>query len=366
MNETPRPTQLNRFLNNISISADEKLLFIEHVTMLLAAGMDMIHILESAQEDIKSNRLRKIIRKLRDDVDAGFPLWQALDASQLMPRHVVSLVRIGEQSGRLPENLKIVVGQQRRDREFAARIRSALLYPGFVLMLTVIIGLGISWFILPKLTTIFAQLDVDLPLVTRLLIIVGAEFGRHGAIIVPSILIGLCVLIYVVFIWHRTRFTGQALLLLLPGVRKLVQEIEISHLGYMLGTLLDAGLPIVEALDSVAQSAIFYKYKKFYLRAARAVNDGQPLRIFFAQYHHIRKLFPSSIEQLVVAGEQSGALPKTLLDIGVMYEEKITNTTKNLSVILEPILLVIVWLGVITVALAVVLPVYSLIGGLRV
>lgn len=366
MKDNLHPSPVSRFLNNILIPVDEKLLFVEHLTMLLAAGMDMVQILDSIQEDVKSHRLRKIIRKLRDDVDSGFPLWQSLEAVQLMPRHIVSLVRIGEQSGRLPENLKIISSQQRRDHEFNARIRSAMLYPGFVLILTVVIGLGISWFILPKLTIIFSQLDVDLPLVTRVLIVIGKEFGRHGYIIVPSIIVGLCVLMYVLFVWKRTRFTGQALLLLLPGVRGLVQEIEISRLGYMLGTLLDAGLPIVDAFESVAQSATFHRYKHFYLRAARAVNDGQPLRTFFAKYYHVRKLFPAAIEQLIVAGEQSGSLSKTLLEIGQIYEEKISNTTKNLSVILEPILLVIVWFGVITVALAVVLPVYSLIGGLKV
>jgi type II secretory pathway component PulF len=145
-----------------------------------------------------------------------------------------------------------------------------------------------------------------------------------------------------------------------------VQEIEISRLGYMLGTLLQAGLPIVEAFESVAQSAGFHRYQRFYLDAAKAVNDGQSLRVFFSEYKHIQYLFPATIRQLVVAGEQSGTLPKTLLDLGMMFEVKIENTTKNLAVILEPVLLVIVWLGVVAVALAVVLPVYSLIGGIDV
>lgn len=355
----------NRFVNSISIPAEEKMLFIEHLMMLLSAGMDMMQILQSIEKDVRSRRLKNILADMRADVEAGLPLWQALDTSQLMPRHAISLVRIGEQSGRLADNLKIIAAQQRRDREFRSRIRSAMMYPVFVLALTVVIGLGIAWFILPKLTAVFYDLGVPLPWITKALIAVGIVFQEHGAWIVPSVVIAIIIGVYILFFHKRTRVIGQWMLLLLPGVKKLVQEIEISRLGYMLGTLLDAGLPIVDALDSVAQSAGFHRYQVFYMRAAQAVNDGQSLRVFFEEYRGMRRLFPAAIEQLVVAGEQSGSLPKTLLEVGSIFEEKIANTTKNLSIILEPILLVIVWVGVVTVAFAVVLPVYSLIGGLE-
>ncbi|PJA94065.1 MAG: hypothetical protein CO132_00005, partial [Candidatus Kerfeldbacteria bacterium CG_4_9_14_3_um_filter_45_8] len=123
--------------------------------------------------------------------------------------------------------------------------------------------------------------------------------------------------------------------------------------------------PIVEAINSLADATALRRYQKFYRYLSTSVNDGSSIRTSLKAYPHLKSYLPSTIQQMMIAGEQSGTLPTTLVRIGKNFETKTETTTKNLSVILEPILLVIVWLGVVFVALAVVLPVYSLIGGLE-
>jgi type II secretory pathway component PulF len=142
-------------------------------------------------------------------------------------------------------------------------------------------------------------------------------------------------------------------------------EVEVARFGYLLGTLLDAGLPVTKAIDSLAGASDVIRYKKFYLALRESIDMGNSFQKSFALYKDINKLVPPPIQQLIISGEQSGNLNKTLIKVGQVLEEKSDTTTKNLTIIMEPILLVIVWAGVVTVAFAVILPIYSLVGGLN-
>jgi len=125
---------------------------------------------------------------------------------------------------------------------------------------------------------------------------------------------------------------------------------------------MEAGMPLIYALDSLSRSTEFRAYKKFYAYLIKSLEEGNSFKKSFDRYRRSKRLIPKSIQQLIAAGEKSGNLSKSLLKIGEIYEEKIEITTKNLSIILEPILLFIVWLGVLAVAIAVILPIYSLVG----
>ena len=133
----------------------------------------------------------------------------------------------------------------------------------------------------------------------------------------------------------------------------------------MLGSLLGAGLPIVEAIRSLADATSLGMYKRFYMQLADRIENGESFQVIFQSRRRLRVLIPRTIQQIIITGEQSGHLSKSLRKIGQIYETKTETSTKNIAVILEPILLVIVWVGVVTVALSVVLPIYSLIGGLN-
>lgn len=339
--------------------------FVENISMLLSSGMPMISAFDAIAQDLRSRRMKKLIEEMKSEIEAGSPLWRTLGSTKLFPEHAVSLIRLGEESGKLADNLKVVALEQAKDRVFKSKLRSAMMYPVFVLSLTVIIGIGIAWFILPKLALVFAQLKIDLPLVTKILIKLGTFLGHYGQYVVPAALIIMALLFYFIFAWSKTKFIGQFLLFSTPGIKKLIKEVEVARFGYLLGTLLQAGLPITRALDALAGATEVAQYRKLYTHLRDSVNDGNSIQKSFATFKRVSDLIPTPMQQLVVAGERSGSLSKTLLKIGEMYESKTDTSTKNLTVILEPILLIIVWLGVVAVALAVILPIYSLIGGFK-
>lgn len=341
----------------------ERDFFIENLALLMESGMSIIPALESIVTGIRTKRMKAILNELQENISNGYALWSALEISRIFPDYIISLIKIGEETGRLSENLKIVGLQEQKNRIFRSKIRSAMMYPIFILVVTFVVGIGITWFILPRLVTVFSQLGIELPTATKFLIAIGKFLGEYGAIVMPIFLFLITIIIYFVFIFKKTKVIGQWLLFNFPGIKKLIQEVELSRFGYILGTLLEVGLPITTALNSLHQASSAFGYKKMYAYLRDSISDGNSFKESFSFYPKSKSFIPFTIQQMILAGEQSGNLPKTLIKIGEIFEAKTEITTKNLSVILEPILLVIVWVGVVGVALAVILPIYNLIGG---
>ncbi len=368
LNKDTKPTnwimRLAKKLDSIQFGLDEeKEFFVENLSMLLAAGINVSQALESIKHGMKNEYMKNLMDEIKHDIEGGSPMWKAFAKHDLLPGHVIALFRIGEESGRLPENLKMINEQQQKERVFKGKIRSAMMYPVLVLVLTMVIGVGIAWFILPRLSGVFASLKLELPAITKVLIKVGNFLGEHGLIVIPIFVICFLTLLYFVFVFKKTKFIGQAFLMKIPGISDLIQQTELSRFGFVMGQLLDASLPVMDALESLHSSTTVLRYQELYMHLKERIRIGESFETSFNSFPNIDPLVPGPIRQMIASGEQAGQLPQLLQKIGEVFEEKADSTTKNLSVILEPLLLVVVWGGVVSVALAVILPIYSLIGG---
>ncbi len=348
-------------LSNFGLG-QERDYFMENLSMLLASGMNIIAALDAVKGGVRSKVMKQIIDQLKVEIDDGSPIWKALDNTSLISNHSVALIKIGEESGRLPANIKVISIQTQKERLFRSKLFSALLYPVAVLCLTFVIGVGIAWFILPKLSTVFASMRLKLPITTKLLISMGTFLGKNGLIVIPSFIAFVLIISYFLFVFKKTKFIGQKIIFVIPGVKGLIQQIELSKFGYTLGNLLDAGMPLVDALDSLREISSFLEYQKFYVFLRNMVEEGNSFQKCFEMYENTERLVPFPIQQMIVTSEQSGSLKDSLLSIGEIFEEKTDISTKNLAVILEPILLVVIWLVVAFVALSVMMPIYSLVG----
>ena len=343
----------------------EKEILLENFAMLLGSGRGVTQSLDSIAHDIKSRALKRIVKTIAEEIEQGMAISEAMQKSGLFKEQSLALIKLGEQSGRLNENMRVVVDQSRKQRAFRSKIRSAMMYPVFVMGLTVFVGLTVAWFVLPNLAAVFSSLDIDLPLITKILIAVGLFLNEHGAIVISSLAAASVVLFYFLFFFKRTRFVGQAILLSLPALKVVIRQAELARTGFLVGSLLEAGVPVVEAMKSLADSTILARYRRFYRHLATHLAEGETFSDSFSIYKKSDKLIPKPVQELIITGEQSGSLAEAFLNMGKIFEQKSENTSKNLAVLLEPLLLVIVWLGVMAVALAVVLPIYSLIGNLN-
>jgi type II secretory pathway component PulF len=289
--------------------------------------------------------------------------WKALEESGILNVSAVALIKAGEESGRLAENLKVVAEQIHKNNVMTSKVRSALLYPAFLLTLLVLVGSGIGLFLLPKLAEIFNGLDVQLNLLTRLLINFGSFWSKWGFMLTGLAFVMIFILVMGVSYNKTLRGWVEIVLFKLPGLSQLMYQSEISRFGFILGTLLEAGLPAVEALDSLSDSMTTKRYRDATNIMRESIEEGNTFATTFDRIKD-KKAFPGPIRQLIISAEKSGNLSETLIKLSKTYEDKADITARNLETLLEPVILVLIAIGVLFVALAVVLPIYSLIGGI--
>ncbi len=338
---------------------------LEELSVLVNSGLDIVTSLAALSEETSDRFLRRLILDIKEKVDNGLPLWEALEETKLFEEYAISMIRIGEQSGKLSSNLGFVVTAFKKNSEFKKKVTQALIYPGIVVSLTVIVGLSIAWFVLPRLAGVFDSLAVDLPLMTRWVIVLGNFLKAYGIYVVPGIIIGLALVVYVFFFNKKCNVVGQFILRKLPVSGNLIKYAVMSRMGYVVGSLLSADISIVETFEALSRVESTHAYSKTYAAMASGIKDGFTIRetIKMGEYDH---LFDSSVIERIAAAEHAGNLEKSFLELGSVYEHKAEITSKNLTILVEPIMLVVVWLGVLFIALSVILPVYSIIQGVQV
>ncbi len=345
---------------------NDKLYFIENFSMLVNSGMSIVSSIESIETEIKSFKLKKILKTLKEEVKSGKVLWKALDDTKLFSSYAITLIRIGENTGRLAQNLVIISEQEEREKDLKSKIGLAVTYPALVFILTIVVGIGITWFILPKLSKVFGQLDVELPALTKILISLGMFLEEYGVIATPLFFIFLALIFYFLFFYKKTRIWGQKLLFAIPITKKIIEEVELSRFGYLFGILLESGTPLIDSIKSLEESSLFFQYREFYVSLTESIEEGYSFNSAIKRFKNSKNIIPRPVQQLILSGEESGNLSDVFLKIGHIYKTKLDREAKMLGILLEPIILVVVWMGVVLVALAVILPVYSLIGNFRI
>ena len=347
------------------LSAKYRDYFTANLSLLLAAAVPIQEALESLKDTSASSLFTKAITQIQADIDDGMPISVAMERSGISNVQTLTLVRLGEESGFLIKNLKIAAEQEEKQRMFKSKVRSAMLYPSFVLAVTAVVGIAVAWFLLPQLAQTFSQLDVELPAISLIFINFGLFLKANGIWAVPLFLALTTFLIYLVFFAPKFKIIGQTLLFHIPGISRLLHEIELARFCYLLGTLLQAGLSITQALDSVYGTTQARRYKKLIRYLSESFDKGYSFHETLRLKNREVRVLPPPVRQMIIAGERSGSLPESLISVGKIYESRSEISTQNLEATIEPILLIFVWVGVMGVAIAVILPIYSLVGGLE-
>lgn len=339
---------------------NEKDFFIENLALLISSGMGILASLEAMSSSLKTNKMKKVVAYLQKSVGAGHPLWQAFSQTKLFPERVISIIKSGEEAGRLPEHLNLVTIQTHKEKIFKSRIKSALIYPGIVLVLAFFITLWLSWFTLPKILSIFNQPVDSLPIPTQIILAIGKFFSAYGIIAVPGVIIVSIILIYLFFVNRKTKFLGDFILFRIPGVNDLVKGVEVGRFGYISGALLQAGFLVDETLLSLQDGSNYSSYRKFYKYLQTSIQKGNSFKSAFGSFKHADRYIPNHIQQLIIAAEKSGHLPETLIRVGVIFEEKTDAMSRDLATILEPVVLIIVGLVVGFIMSGLLSPIYAL------
>jgi MSHA biogenesis protein MshG len=336
---------------------------LDNMALLIGSGMGVNSALRTLYTNTKSASLKKDLYEVITDVENGEPLWKAFEDNKFLPGYLVSLIQIGEESGNLPDKIKKTVTTMEKENKRASQLRSALFYPVFVLTLTITIGLAVSIFVLPRIGQVFSNLSQELPLITRYIIGIGNFMANWWYFVVPGLAFGSFLLVYILFILPSTKWTGQWIMLHFPVIRKLIIFNETARFSYNLSMLIYSGVPISRALETMIQVQNFYQYRNFIIGLTDDIKLGKSFRKSFEERARVANtLIPYVAQEIITAGEESGKLPEVLEGIGEKFEYEAEKMANNMSVLLEPILLLIIWSGVLLLALGILLPIYSLVG----
>jgi type II secretory pathway component PulF len=346
-------------LNNIffRLSIKDKMLFARHMEMMMRSGMQILEALEVLKKQTTSKPFIRILDGLIDDVKNGHYLSVAMERFRsVFGDFFINLVRVGETSGTLSENFRYLAVELGKQSELRSKIRGAMAYPIIILFATFGITGIMAFFIFPKILPVLLSLNVELPVTTRVFIAISDFLLTYGIYLFLGIVLGFIAFLFLLRVpafklaWHR-------LILALPLAGRMSTQINIINLARTLNLLLKGGVKIVQALDITADTLPNLVYRDAVRRSALAVQRGEPLSRAMIEDP---KLFPPTFAQMAMVGENTGKLDETLIFLADFYESELDATTKSMSNILEPALLIAMGGIVIFVAISIITPIYKI------
>jgi len=330
--------------------------FTRQLSTMINAGLTLPEALSLLEKQTGNRKLKTIIIEVTREIEAGSPLSKALSSYPAVFSNIyVSLVKAGEQAGVLDNVLTRLADNLEKEREFRSKTRGALIYPAIIVVAMIGVIFIMLIFVIPKLTDLYKEFGTTLPLPTKILIALSSFMVKFWFVV-------LGLLAAAVVFWQR--FTHQGIgkrlrdefMLKLPVWGKLKQNIILTEFARTLGLLIGAGIPIVEALKSVSGALDNMLYADALSEAAAGVEKGFPLGVSLSH----SKIFPPIIFQMIKTGEETGKLDDVLNRVSRYFEMEADQGVKNLTTAMEPIILIMLAIGVAFLIIAVILPIYNL------
>lgn len=342
------------FLNN-RISSQDVVAFTQQLSTMINSGLPLSDGLGILQTQSKP-AMAKIAGEMARDIQGGSNFADALAARKgVFSTVYVSTIRAGEASGKLDEMLTRLAETEERKREFSSKTKGALVYPTIVLTVMIAVMVAMMVLVVPKLTSMFDDFGTELPFATKALITVSAFFQKSWWLMVVAI----GGVVYMLQRWYKTkigRMRIDTFKLQIPIYGKLQTQIALADVTRTLALLVGAGISILEALEIVTESAGNVVFERALKSASEGVEKGLPLATMLAR----EQFFPPLLSQMVSVGEETGQLSAVLQKVAHHFESESEYAIKNLTTALEPLIMVVLGIGVMFLVLAIVMPIYNL------
>lgn len=340
----------------ISLSTNEKIIFISNFSTMLSAGISILEAVDSLREDAKGN-LSKMLETLRADLIQGNHVATTFARFPLIfDKVTVNIIKASEEAGTLDVTLKDLKKSILKEVEFTDKIKSALMYPFVILLVFIGVLLLMLIVVIPKISTVFLRLNVPLPLPTQVLIFTSNLLLTQTipVLIVLGAFVGL-----IFFMYQRQKRILLNILFSFPLVSELVKEIDLTHFTRSLYLLLSSGITIINALELTEDVVIRHDVHEAIFQAKQTVLSGKKLSEGLRLY---KGFIPNLMIKMIEAGEKTGSLDKSMQEISDYFDYQVSNRLRTLTALLEPIMLVFVGVLVGGMMLAIIAPIYNLIG----
>ncbi len=350
--------KVNNFLLNMSkIPLKERLFFVQHLALMLRSGISLSSALKTLSKQTANKRFAKILLDIGTQVEKGSEFSKSLlPYKDVFGELFINMIEAGEISGKLESVLKQLFVQMKKENTLVSKVKGALTYPVIIIMAMVGIGGFMIIFIIPKITSIFTEMSIDLPLPTRILI-GTSDAVRHNGILSAIIATVTIVLVVKILKTHKGQYIFQAILLKLPVISPIIKKINLARFSRTISSLLKTDIMIIKTFEITASVLGNLHYRKALNQMANEIRKGGKLSDSINKYPH---LFTPIVSQMIAIGEETGELDNILVELAEFYEEEIDLIMDNLPAIIEPLLILALGLGVGGVAVAIILPMYSI------
>lgn len=338
------------------VSLKDKMIFARHLGIMLSSGLSLPRALNVISSQTKNKKFRDILGKLGEEVKMGNSLADSLAKHPVFDELSVNMIRVGEVGGNMEEVLKLLADQLEKEHNLLSRVKGAMYYPSVILLVMVGVGIAMMMFVVPKLTTVFEDIQTTLPLSTRTIIAVSGYMSSHQ-ITVGAILVGIVAILIIFFKSSFGKKAASAVFAKAPVIKKMMIKINNARFARIYSSLTKSGVSVVESLKIISRTLTNDYYKNAFLEIGEGVQKGKTLHEELSKFP---KLFPILTIQMVEVGEETGKTADVLSNLASFYEEEIDQMTKNLSSVIEPVLMVIIGIAVGFFAVSMILPMYSI------
>jgi len=351
MNKTTTRPFLLRF------SIREQIVFNKRLALIMRSGTPLLAALHMLDTGDNSRSISYVLSRIIADVSRGSTLSAALsEYARFYGMFTINMVRVGEASGTLHENLLYISHELKKKDDLKKKIRGALIYPSVIICATIGISSILTIYIFPKIMPIFASFKQQLPVSTRILIVISQFLIAHGvAVLFLCVVLGIALF----FLSRRAHVSAflDRILLMLPIIGTLSTYYNVANCMRTMSLLLRGDMRIVTALQIVSASSNNALYREALKQVASSVMKGKKLSAELAQH---AKLFPAIVIQMISVGEETGDLSESCMYISDMCEEEINDLTRTLTVLLEPILMIVMGVVVGFIAISIITPIYGI------
>lgn len=339
------------------VPATEKVMFSKQLATLISAGVPISQSMHILERQTKNKILKEAINALGSDIEAGLSLSSSMEKqSRVFSPLYVSLVSSGEAGGSLDKSLERMADEIEKEHDLVSSIRGAMSYPMIILVAMIGVVVYMLSTIVPQLAGIFAEMGGELPAATRMLLKVSDLIRTQGFLILIALVgsvVGFRTLLQknknVRYGWHK-------MLLKIPIFGQLMSKVNITRFTRTFGSLLSSGVNVLEAMKISANTIQNEVFKTDILKAADDVKNG----VTIAEALKKTKNFPVILAEMIAVGEETGSLDNILDKVTSFYQKEVDGTIKNLSSLVEPLMMIIIGVGVGTIVVAVIQPVYSM------
>jgi type IV pilus assembly protein PilC len=345
-----------------SVPLKEKMVFTRNLAVMVSSGLTVSRAVHNLSVQTNNKKFNKILLSVYDDVQGGKTLAEGLARyPSVFDELFVNMVSVGEVSGNLEEILDILALQLEKEHDLKSKVQGALIYPAVIVVAMIGIAILMLTYILPQITGVFSDMDVKLP-ATTLFIIGASDFLRNNAVM--SVALAVVGVVFVNIFYGTKggkRFFGL-IFLYMPIVGNIVVKVNCARFARIYSSLLKSGISVVVGLGIVSKTLGNVYYKDALAEAIGEVQKGIELSKVIVRYPRI---FPILVPQILEVGEETGKTETVLQRLAEFYEEEVSQITKNMSSIIEPILMLVIGGGVGFFAVAMLQPMYSVLENIK-